>query len=76
MIELDWNPPFNNNNNNNIKCPWGEEESNLISELGRRVSVVKAGPRSTHFLRQRISVAIQRGNAACILATVPRDILS
>ena len=55
---------------------WGEEGSNLISELGRRVSVVKAEPRSTQFLRQRISVAIQRGNAACILATVPRVILS
>jgi len=55
---------------------WGEEGSNLISELGRRVSVVKADPRSTQFLRQRISVAIQRGNAACILATVPRDISS
>ena len=41
---------------------WGEQGSNLISELDHRVPVVKADPMPTQFLRQRISVAIQRGN--------------
>ena len=28
-------------------------------------------PRSTFFVTQRISIAIQRGNASCVLGTVP-----
>jgi len=31
---------------------------------------VNKEPRSTMFLRQRLSVAVQRGNAACILGTM------
>jgi len=31
---------------------------------------VNKEPRSTMFLRQRLSVAVQRGNAACILGTL------
>ena len=31
---------------------------------------VSKEPRSTTFLRQRLSVAVQRGNAACILGTL------
>ena len=44
---------------------------NLISEIGRRIADVTHEPRSTVFLRQRISVAVQRGvNAACINGTL------
>jgi len=31
---------------------------------------VNKEPRSTMFLRQRLSVAVQRGNAACTLRTL------
>ena len=31
---------------------------------------VSKEPRPTTFLRQRLSVAVQRGNAACILGTL------
>ena len=50
---------------------WGKEGWALVKELGRRIGVVKREPRSTEWLRQRISLAIQRGNAYCILATPP-----
>ena len=43
----------------------------LVKELGRRIGIVKQEPRSTDWLRQRISLAIQRGNAFSILATHP-----
>ena len=34
----------------------------LVREFGRRIAAVQLEPRSTSFLLQRISVAIQRGN--------------
>jgi len=43
----------------------------LISELGRRIALVTGEPRTASFLRQRIDVAMQRGNAAAILGTIP-----
>jgi len=42
----------------------------LVKELGRRMAEINKEPRSTMFLRQRLSVAVQRGNAACILGTL------
>ena len=39
-------------------------------ELGRRIAAAKNDPRSTYFLRQRLSIAIQRGNAASVLGTM------
>ena len=49
---------------------WGEEALRLVNEIGRRTALVTHEPRSTAFLRQRISVAVQRGNAACINGTL------
>jgi len=49
---------------------WGEQAMSLVKELGRRMAEVNKEPRSTMFLRQRLSVAVQRGNAACILGTL------
>jgi hypothetical protein len=48
---------------------WGAEAAALITELGRRTTVVNGDPRSTSFLQQRVSLAIQRGNAYSVLAT-------
>ena len=41
----------------------------LVKELGRRISAVKKEARATIWLRQRISLAIQRGNSFSVLAT-------
>ena len=42
----------------------------MFHELGRRITAVTGERRATEFLLQRLSVAIQRGNAASILGTV------
>lgn len=39
----------------------------FIAELGRRLRLESGEPASRHYLVQKISVAIQRGNAAAIL---------
>ena len=49
---------------------WGPEAISFITELGRRIAAVTGEPRSTAFLRQRIDVALQRGNAASVLGTL------
>ena len=48
----------------------GKSTNKLIAELGRRIAAKTGERRETEFLRQRISLAIMRGNAASILATV------
>ena len=45
----------------------------FIKELGRKMSVVTGDPRETQFLLQRISVAIQRGNASSCMGTWVHD---
>ena len=47
----------------------GREAAKFIRQLGRRLVEVSNDRRQTSFLRQRISVAVQRGNAAAVLAT-------
>ncbi len=49
----------------------GGEASIFLRELGRRMRTATGEPRSTEFLLQRLSVAIQQGNAACVLGTLP-----
>jgi hypothetical protein len=46
-----------------------EETSSFIGELGKRITMVSGDPREPEFLFQRLSVAIQRGNAVSVLAT-------
>jgi hypothetical protein len=50
---------------------WGEQAIELVKEIGRRIAASTHEPRSTAFLRQRLSVAVQRGNAYCVLGTLP-----
>jgi len=45
----------------------GEEASNFFRNLGHRIKSVTTELRSFQFLMQRLSVAVQRGNAACVL---------
>jgi hypothetical protein len=50
---------------------WGAEANAFVSELGRRMRAVTGDPRETAFLRQRLSVAIQRGNAIACRGSIP-----
>ncbi|CAH2262830.1 jg9204 [Pararge aegeria aegeria] len=52
--------------------PWGPEARALFKELSKRVIESTGDPRAGSYLGQRFSLAIQRGNAASILGTVPR----
>ena len=52
--------------------PWGPEASNFVSEVGRRLFAATGDPRSASFLRQKISMAVQRGNAMCITGSFPQ----
>src|SRR5688572_11019439 len=50
---------------------WSEEGLQFILELGRRTNDITHDPQQTAYLFQRISVALQRGNAICISTTLP-----
>ena len=66
--------------NNYVFCPFavetlgtfGADALALVQELGKRRRLITGEPRSRLFLTQRISIAIQRGNAISILATLPK----
>jgi hypothetical protein len=47
----------------------GEEADDFVHEVGRRITAVTGKRRATEFLLQRLSVAIQRGNASAVLGT-------
>ena len=47
----------------------GRSSSKLIAEIGKRIAHRSGDKRETAWLRQRISLAIMRGNASSILAT-------
>ena len=51
----------------------GDDAAAFFSDLGSRIKTVTNEHRSFAYLMQRVSVAIQRGNAACILGTVQSD---
>ena len=52
---------------------WGSEGHKLIKTIGRKVMEVKNEKRSSFFLFQAISMAIQRGNAICVIGTFPQS---
>jgi len=41
----------------------------LVQEIGRRITLVTEDSRETVFLFQRLSIALQRGNAVSFLST-------
>ena len=51
--------------------PWNPEGLSFIRELGRRTSQVTGEPRETAFLLQRMSMAVQMGNAASFAGSLP-----
>ncbi len=42
----------------------------FVKELGGRVVRVTGDQKSSHYLLQRLSVAVQRGNAASVMGTI------
>jgi len=49
--------------------PWGVEATDLIAQIGSRLARHTGDPRALPFLRQRIGLAVQRGNAASVSGT-------
>src|SRR5580693_1369763 len=48
---------------------WGDQGLSFINELGKRITQHAGDSRATAFLKQRLSLAVQRGNAASVLGT-------
>ena len=48
----------------------GPRSLDLVREVGRRIAMETGEPRSTDFLLQRLSVAVQRGNCASVLGGI------
>jgi len=48
---------------------WNHLAVELTQELGRRITAVTDDPRETGYLFQRLSVALQRGNAVSFRST-------
>ena len=49
----------------------GKQCDDLVSKLGRRLVTVTGEKREGTFLRQRVSIAIQRGNALACRGSFP-----
>ena len=45
----------------------------FLKELGRKIAAVTQEPRAGYYLRQRLSVAIVRGNATAVLGVIEKD---
>ncbi|XP_048000558.1 uncharacterized protein LOC125237492 [Leguminivora glycinivorella] len=52
--------------------PWGPSAREVFKELSAKLKETTGDQRAGSFLSQRISIAIQRGNAASIFGTMPR----
>lgn len=51
--------------------PWCDESIDFINKIGSKLQDLSGDKRSKYFLIQKISMAIQRYNAACIMGTIP-----
>jgi len=50
---------------------WGASAAAFTNELGRRTAAITEDKRAASFLKQRLALAVQRGNAAAVLGTLP-----
>jgi len=50
---------------------WCSEAIDFIYELGNRISAATSDKREPSFLFQRLSIALQKGNAACVVGALP-----
>ena len=49
---------------------WGAGAKAFLADIGNRIKQATGNPRAMEFLRQRVSIEIQRGNAASVMGTV------
>ena len=49
---------------------WGAAAKAILTEVSSRVEQVTGNARAMEFLRQRVGIEIQRGNAAAVMGTV------
>jgi hypothetical protein len=52
---------------------WGKEALSFIKTIGKKIFTSTDEPKSTSNLIQRISLAVLRGNTACIIGTIPSN---
>ena len=50
---------------------WGASALSICSEIGGRVATRTGDIRAFAFLKQRLSIAVQKGNAAAVIGTSP-----
>ena len=50
---------------------FGSQALSFIKTIGQKIALVSGDQRSTSYLIQRISIAVQRGNVASILGSIP-----
>ncbi|KAJ4449385.1 hypothetical protein ANN_00784 [Periplaneta americana] len=53
--------------------PWNHDAKVLVSQIGKILISITGDRRCTTYLRQRLSIAIQRGNAMSVLGTLPES---
>ncbi|XP_063547387.1 uncharacterized protein LOC134754868 [Cydia strobilella] len=53
--------------------PWGPSARRLYKDLATRLIEASGDQRAGHYFAQRVSIAIQRGNTASLLGTLPID---
>lgn len=53
--------------------PWSKEAVKLFNKIGSNIISLSGEPKARHYLFQRISLAIQRGNAMCVLSSIPKS---
>lgn len=53
--------------------PWGPSAHIIFKDLSKRLVDTSRDPKAGFYLGQRLSIAIQRGNAASLLGTLPVD---
>jgi hypothetical protein len=53
--------------------PWCEETRSFINTISSKLVKEPGNVRAKQFLRQRLSLAVQRGNAASIRGTLPHS---
>ncbi|CAH2251006.1 jg11783 [Pararge aegeria aegeria] len=51
--------------------PWSSDTKNFINIVSQKLVLTSGDPRAGAYLAQRLSLAIQRGNSASILGTMP-----
>ena len=52
---------------------WGPEGHKLLKAIGNKVMAATGKKKSTFYLSQNISIALMRGNAGCVIGTMPQS---